>query len=100
MNKRHFSGSNSSLPNSDDDDDFMDNDGGSADPKSKEERRRLSHTAAEQKRRNAIKVSHESCESPLTTIASFNDPVLIIILCFLVFVLLLLPLSMFLLTLI
>jgi hypothetical protein len=62
--KRHFSGSNSSLQNSDnddEDDDLMDTDNNSMnssfmDAKTKEERRRLSHTAAEQKRRNAIKV--------------------------------------------
>lgn len=59
--KRHFSGSNSSLQNSDDEDDeFADSnlDVSQTDSvnKSKEEKRRLSHTAAEQKRRNAIKV--------------------------------------------
>lgn len=43
----------------DDDDDFGDNDttGLNGSIKSREEKRRLSHTAAEQKRRNAIKVS-------------------------------------------
>ena len=74
-NKRHFSGSTSSLQNSgnylketkfskilyfktilflieDEDDDYEE---GST-PTSREEKRRLSHTAAEQKRRNAIKV--------------------------------------------
>ena len=58
--KRHFSGSNSSLQNSDDDDDdFGDNEASGlngSSSKSREERRRISHTAAEQKRRNAIKV--------------------------------------------
>lgn len=59
--KRHFSGSNSSLQNSDDDDDdfadsTMDLSQSDLANKSKEEKRRLSHTAAEQKRRNAIKV--------------------------------------------
>lgn len=58
--KRHLSGSNSSLQNSDEDEDYGDEAastlGGYNYPKSKEEKRRLSHTAAEQKRRNAIKV--------------------------------------------
>ena len=60
--KRHFSGSNSSLQNSDDDDDDFESTMDMSQPdyanKSKEEKRRLSHTAAEQKRRNAIKVRH------------------------------------------
>lgn len=59
--KRHFSGSNSSLQNSDDEDDefgdsTLDMSQSDLANKSKEEKRRLSHTAAEQKRRNAIKV--------------------------------------------
>ena len=79
--KLHFSGSQSSLLNSgiykmllfrsdsnsfsnlilklDDDDDYQDTANGSiydAD-RSREEKRRISHTAAEQKRRNAIKVN-------------------------------------------
>jgi len=63
--KRHFSDSNSSLQNSEDDEDFIEaaasisnlyDSGLSSNSKSKEEKRRLSHTAAEQKRRNAIKV--------------------------------------------
>jgi hypothetical protein len=57
--KRHLSGSNSSLQNSDEDEDYGDEAAstlGGYNPKSKEEKRRLSHTAAEQKRRNAIKV--------------------------------------------
>ncbi|RNA20403.1 hypothetical protein BpHYR1_037755 [Brachionus plicatilis] len=66
--KRHFSGSNSSLQNSDDDDDEfadMDTSQGGTLSKSKEEKRRLSHTAAEQKRRNAIKVRANFTMYPL-----------------------------------
>ncbi|CAF0897584.1 unnamed protein product [Brachionus calyciflorus] len=68
--KRHFSGSNSSLQNSDDeDDDFIESslDLSQADlaNKSKEEKRRLSHTAAEQKRRNAIKQGFELLQNVL-----------------------------------
>jgi len=66
--KRHFSGSNSSLQNSDDDDDdFGDNDttGLNGSIKSREEKRRLSHTAAEQKRRNAIKQGYELLKARL-----------------------------------
>lgn len=59
--KRHFSGggSNSSLQNSEDDDDEFDEMDMSS--KSREEKRRLSHTVAEQKRRNAIKVNTYCC---------------------------------------
>lgn len=68
--KRHFSGSNSSLQNSDDDDDdYMDSaldlSQGDMANKSKEEKRRLSHTAAEQKRRNAIKQGFELLQNVL-----------------------------------
>ena len=75
--KRHFSGSNSSLQNSDDDDDFMDAEGGSGmnfmDAKTKEERRRLSHTAAEQKRRNAIKRGYDDLQAIVPS-CEFMDP--------------------------
>lgn len=66
--KRHFSGSNSSLQNSDDDDDdYNDNDTTNltGSTKSREEKRRLSHTAAEQKRRNAIKQGYELLKAVL-----------------------------------
>lgn len=68
MAKRHFSGSNSSLQNSDDEDDFDGNSSfiGGANAgglqiggKTRDEKRRMSHTAAEQKRRNAIKTGFE-----------------------------------------
>ncbi|CAF0897603.1 unnamed protein product [Brachionus calyciflorus] len=76
--KRHFSGSNSSLQNSDDeDDDFIESslDLSQADlaNKSKEEKRRLSHTAAEQKRRNAIKRGYDELQYIVPS-CEFMDP--------------------------
>jgi MAX-like protein X len=74
--KRQLSGSNSSLQNSDEDDDFGDND---SNPnlfglnKSREEKRRISHTAAEQKRRNAIKRGYDELQTIVPS-CEFMDP--------------------------
>jgi len=70
-NKRHFSGSNSSLQNSDDEDDEYEDTDNLV--KSREEKRRLSHTVAEQKRRNAIKHGYDELQS-LVPSCEFMDP--------------------------
>lgn len=73
--KLHFSGSQSSLMNSDDEDYYQETTNGSihdAD-RSREEKRRISHTAAEQKRRNAIKRGYDDIQSIVPS-CEYMDP--------------------------